>query len=329
MSGDTNNYNIYFILNFIHFFAKPFGLVRYKRHKDKFGKCVYQAARRNIWHTMHVFGKSDEQFKSYNSKEYIFLAIILIMVGGTCIAHSLLSKDISYIEFDKATLLFMYTEPSITGSIMLVHFVYHHEKLVRAVQLVDNVGNSLYKLNLKPSIKPNVYILIFFYCTMSILGTVYNTLLYLQGRSAVFVLYSYMTCGMALFLQHAIILYFCCVCAQIVYNLLILNDYLETCEQQHEFSNMTEKNLRIASDIHFMSCEALKSIQTACNLTILLYTMRAQIITFVWILSLNGMLPKLLLDFVVQVMCYAITVVAITVLSELLKSQVITSFKFI
>lgn len=249
--------------------------------------------------------------------------MILMMASGTCIAHSMLSTDVSYIEFDKATLLFLYTEPSIVGSIMLVHFVYHHEKLVRAVQLLENVGNCLYKLNLKPSTKPVKYILIFFYVAMFIIGTVYNILLQVQKRSVLFVIYSYMTCGTALFLEHAIILYFYCVCVQIVHNLVMLNDYLETCEQQHEFLKMTEKNLRIASEIHFMLCEALKNIQTACNLTMLLYSMRAQIIIFLWTLSLNGMLPKLLLDFAVQVMCCAITVVAITVLSEVLKSQVI------
>lgn len=65
MSGDCNSYNIYIILNFIHFFAKPFGLVRYKRHKDKYGKYVYQAARKNVWHTMHVLGKNNAVFLQF------------------------------------------------------------------------------------------------------------------------------------------------------------------------------------------------------------------------------------------------------------------------
>lgn len=53
-----HDYNVYYILDVIHYLAIPFALVKYNRLKNTLGQYVYITANRNMWHTMHVLGKT-------------------------------------------------------------------------------------------------------------------------------------------------------------------------------------------------------------------------------------------------------------------------------
>lgn len=53
-----HDYNVYYILDVTHYLATPFALVKYNRLKDELGQYVYQTPSMNMWHTMHVLGKT-------------------------------------------------------------------------------------------------------------------------------------------------------------------------------------------------------------------------------------------------------------------------------
>lgn len=251
-----------------------------------------------------------------------FAGMVLMMVGGSFLAHVTLSKDTSYNSFDQAILFFLFTEPSITGTVMLIHFGYKHKEFMRSLKILEDVGKILHKLRLEPSIKPVRAVMIFFYSASSALGILYYSILLYQGRSIIFIIFSYMTTGTVLFVQHIILLYFVSTCFLIIHNVAVVNKYLETFEEQADFSQKTEKNLRTTAEVHFLLCEALKHLVSACDLTILIYGVRAQVMVFLWILSLNGMLPKMIIDTIGNLMCYTIAIIIIITMSEILKSEV-------
>lgn len=245
-----------------------------------------------------------------------------MMAGGSCLAQVSLSKDASYNSFDRTILFFLFTEPSITGTLMIVHFGCKHKAFMKSLKILEDVGRILHKLKLEPSTKPVRNVIVFFYCASSVIGLLYYSILLYQGRSITFMMFSYMTTGTVIFIQHIILLYFVATCILIIHNVIVVNQYLETFEEKADFSRKTEDNLRATAEVHFLLCEALKHLVSACELTVLIYGVRAQVVVFLWILSLNGMLPKMLIDTIVSLMCYTIAIIVITTMSEILKSEV-------
>lgn len=249
------------------------------------------------------------------------LVNVTLMLVGSYTAIIVLTKDKS-VDFDTATLIYMFTEPSVTGSIIIFDFARKQKQFFKSIELLERIDCKLKQMGLKRNLAIVKWELTVFYTFLVLGNLLYNTFSYMGGKPVIHSVFEYMSYGISFHVQNVIILYYFTFGALVLQNFVVINRRLEAIVRPVRDVERMVQELQGLGEIHFDLCEALKAINVACSKTMFLYNMRAFVEVCAWLLSLNGLLPKLRTDFTMMIMCYVTTVIYSATVSEILRNVV-------
>lgn len=243
------------------------------------------------------------------------------MLAGSYLAVLELTKE-KPIDFDTATLIYMFTEPTLTGIIIINDFATKQKQFLKAAELLDEVDVDFHRLGLKRN-NPVVKWMITYYFSAIFFGNLtYNVLSYIGGKSMVHSIYEYLSYGISFHAQNTIIAYYSTFAALVMQNFSVINRRLDTIGRPVRDIEGMVIELKLLGKTHFSLCKALININEACAKTVFLYNMRAFIEICAWLLSLNGLLPTLRVDFTMMIICYVMTLLFNATLNEIVKNWV-------
>lgn len=243
------------------------------------------------------------------------------MITGSYLAVLELTRE-KTIDFDTATLIYMFTEPTLTGIIIINDFANKQKQFLKSIELLDEVDLNFNKIGLKRNSPVIKWMIIYYYSAISIGNFTYNVFSYLGGKSMVHSMYEYLSYGISFHAQNTIITYYLTFATLIMQNFVVINRRLETTGRPVRDIERMLDELKCLGDVHFSLCKSLKNINETCAKTVFLYSMRAFIEICAWLLSLNGLLPKLKVDFTMMIICYMMTLLFSAVLNEVVKNLV-------
>lgn len=243
------------------------------------------------------------------------------MILGSYTAIYVLTKNES-VDFDTATLIYMYTEPTVTGIIVIFDFSNKQKQFFKSIELLHETDNKLTLLGLKRKLPIVKWQLIVFYSNIFVGNLFYNILSYTGGKPIIHSIYEYMSYGISFHMQNVIIVYYFTFGMLIFQNFSIINQRLETIQRPVGNIERMVQELQLLGRMHFDLCKSLKNINDVCATTFFLYSLRAFVEVCAWLLSLNGLLPKLRTDFTMMILCYISTVLYNATVNGLLKNTV-------
>lgn len=311
--------DVYHILDRLHYLSYFLGLARYDRFRDKNGTYKYTIGKKNCFFRA---GKSRNIKKNKTCRAtFCFTANVILMIIGSYLAIVEITRD-EISDFDVVTLIYMFTEPTITGIIIIDNFTRKQKQFLQSAELLHEVDEEFFKLGLKRTI-PVVKWMITYYLNAIVFGNfAYNVLSYVGGKTMIHSIYEYLSYGISFHAQNTIICYYNTFTTIIIQDLMAINEHIETIGRPVGDVKRMEHELKSLGKMHFSLCESLKKINDACATTIFMYSMRAFIEICAWLLSLNGLLPKLKVDFTMMIVCYVMTMLCIAVSNQMMKNWV-------
>lgn len=247
---------------------------------------------------------------------------MVLMIAGSCLAILELTKG-KPVDFDTGTLIYMFTEPTITGIIIINDFAKKQKQFLKSIRLLNTVELGFHKLGIKRTCPIMVKWMIRYYYSAIIIGNFsYNLFSYIAGKSATHSVYEYLSYGISFHVQNTIITYYLTFAALLLQNFIAINKRLETIKRPVSDVKRMVEELKLLGEMHFCLCKSLQNINEVCAKTVFLYSMRAFIEICAWLLSLNGLLPKLRVDFTMMIVCYTMTLSFNAMLNEAVKNWV-------
>lgn len=215
--------------------------------------------------------------------------------------------------FDKTAFLYIYLEPTISGTIVLLAFTNHRSYLIKSYQILHKIIKTLEQQGLKMSM---LYIKVqtrLFVAVFVVGNFLWNLQSYCNGKSALHSFYEYLGWGISFHAQQVLLIYFVLHIKMSHGAINLLNKHLMTLN--NDDANAMEKLSQIGA-MHFELCKSLGYMVKICSPTILLFSMRSYFVLCCSLMSLNGMLPKMKSDFFILAWIYVVTTVQFVLRSE-------------
>lgn len=238
----------------------------------------------------------------------------MILGSYMAILEVYMGEESNSSTFDKIAFLYIYIEPTISGTIVLVAFIHHGRYLMKSFDILHKILKTLEQQGCTISLS-YIKIQAMLFLIMFIVGNfLWNLHSYLNGKSRLHSFYEYLGWGISFHAQQVILIYFVVhmkIC-QIIANLL--NDCLKSL-QAVKNDEVLEKLTKIGA-MHFELCKSVTYMGKMSSPTILLFSIRSYFVLCCSLMSLNGMLPKLKVDFFILALIYLSTTVQFVLRNE-------------
>lgn len=213
--------------------------------------------------------------------------------------------------FDKIAFLYIYLEPTVSGTIILLAFTYHRRYLLKSFKIVHRTTKSLEEQGSRISmlyvkIQTALFLVVF------IVGNIiWNFHSYLNKKSTLHSFYEYLGWGISFHIQQVLLFYFVVHMELSQLTVSLLNQTLQKIDDQDVMAKLTK-----IGAMHSELCKAVTCMDKLCSPVILLFSIRSYFVLCCSVLSLNGMLPKLKGDFLILACIYVGTTVQFVFRSE-------------
>lgn len=215
--------------------------------------------------------------------------------------------------FDKIAFLYIYLEPTLSGTIVLVAFIHHRKYLMRSFEILHKILKTLEQQGCTISL---FYIKVqttTFLITFIVGNLLWNIHSYVNGKSLLHSFYEYLGWGISFHAQHVVLIYFVVHMKISQVAASLLNKHLKTL--QIGADDVMEKLSKIGA-MHYELCTSVAYMARMSSPTIFLFSIRSYFVLCCSLMSLNGMLPKLKGDFFILAVIYLCTTVQLALRNE-------------
>lgn len=233
-----------------------------------------------------------------------YMAVIEVQIGD--------ESDSS--TFDKVAFLYIYLEPTISGTIVLLVFSYQRRYLLKSYKLLQKLTKTLEDEGVTITtwlVKYQTWL----FCSVFVMGnTLWNLHSYMNGKTTLHSLYENLGWCLSFHVQQIILLYFLVHMDLSYCTTTKLNEHLQSLKKNSKsiFTKLTN-----VGNMHFELCKSIAYINKICTPTILLFSVRSYFVLCCSLMSLNGMLPKLKIDFFILAFMYVGTATQFVIWSEM------------
>lgn len=254
----------------------------------------------------------------------IISAASLTMCLGSYLATTRLIKTKQAMDFDTMIQFYLHLEPLLGGLITVVSFTIQQKNYLKAIELMDEVSKLLKTLHLKPKLLFVWMHYYLFYFSIIVGNAFYICLSYVTGKSILVLLYDYMTDGVCFHAQSSTLLQFGVFMMISSEIFVLLNEHIRKLDENCVDTITALKQLQTIGDIHFKLCKAINKMNETCSTILLVYTIKSYFEFGGLMLSINGVLPALTVEFIALSIFYSITGIEITINCELMNKFVST-----
>lgn len=216
-------------------------------------------------------------------------------------------------SFDKIAFLYIYLEPTISGTIVLLASTSHRKYLLKSFKIIHKILATLETQGMKISMLPIKIQTIMFLIVFLVGNFLWNVHSYYNGKSKLHSFYEYLGWGISFHIQQVVLIYFV-VHMEISQGAVnLMNNHLNTLQKTDSDLMM---DLTKMGAMHFEVCKAVSYMDRISSPTILLFSIRSYFVFCCSLMSLNGMLPRLKGDFFILAIIYVVTTVQFVLRSE-------------
>lgn len=247
------------------------------------------------------------------------------MILGLCMAIiEVLQGDMSDSSaFDRDTFLYIYIEPAISGTIVLLVVTWYRKYLIKSYWMLHAVAKTLDEAEFKVRTKPvrvQINIFFFVFCFGNFIFILHS---YVNGKNTLHLFYEYLGWGISFHIQQIHLFYFL---VHMIFSHRAansINDYLNSLKRLEpgDKDGAFEK-LSSIGNLHFELCKSVAYMSKMCSPTIVLFSVRSYLVLCCSLMSLNGTLPKMKGDFFILTIVYVVTCIGVVVWNEIVFTTV-------
>lgn len=251
----------------------------------------------------------------------VFAGLIALMALGSYMAvlEVQYGEEADSSTFDKIAFLYVYLEPTASGAAVLTVFIRRRRLFLESFRRLHAIAKKLEEGEERRVSTTTVRArVVFFATTFIVSNSLWNIASYFNGKTALHSVYEYLGWGISFHLQQVLLLYYtvhldldCSISDA-------LNDHLSSLDAAPD----PAEKLSTIAHLHSEMCGSLSYINRITSPTLLLFSVRTYLVACCTLMSLNGMLPKLKVDFVVLALVYLVTCVQIALRSEAMRKKV-------
>lgn len=243
----------------------------------------------------------------------------MLLASYLAVLEVLIGEESNSSLFDQAAFLYIYLEPTISGTIVLLAFIHHRKYLIRSFDIIHKILKTLERQGCTVSvlyikIQTNLFLAVFLVGNL-----LWNIHSYLNGKSKLHSFYEYLGWGISFHAQHVVLIYFVVHIKISQIAARLLNERLQAFQMGDDDAMV--KFAKIGA-MHFELCRAVAYMGRICTPTTLLFSIRTYFVLCCSLLSLNGMLPTLKVDFFILALIYLTTTVHLVLRNETVHREV-------